>query len=81
MFDFLWNHSELFMEIIDIPTARKGRIQGWYNTVYAQFFQYSFQEEKKFKDILTRSHGDADTQFLETQNPEEIPSARELTFR
>lgn len=59
MFDFLWNHSEIFMEIVDMPTVEKGRVRGFYNTVYAQFFQYSFQEEKRFKDLLARSHGEA----------------------
>lgn len=56
MFDFLWNHSELFMEIVEIPKTQNGKIYGYYNTVYAQFFKYSFEEQKKFKDIFSIAH-------------------------
>ncbi|NCP76775.1 hypothetical protein GW830_01360 [bacterium] len=56
MFDFLWNHSELFMEIINVPTIETGGISGSYNTVYAQFLKHSFEERKKFKEILTTAH-------------------------
>lgn len=67
MFDFLWNHSELFMEIIDIPTNGKGKINGFYNTVYAQFFKYSFEERKQFKDMLSVAHGNIISKFLKTR--------------
>ena len=57
MFDFLWNHSEFFMEVIEMPETKKGRIGGLYNTVYAQFFGQSFKEERSFKGVLTTSYG------------------------
>ena len=56
MFDFLWNHSDFFMEITSLPRDKTGKIYGYYNTVYAQFFGRSFGEDASFKDTLIRSH-------------------------
>jgi len=53
MFDFLWNHSEFFMEIADIPHIQEKKISGYYNTVYAQFLKYSYRDDKKTKDIIS----------------------------
>ena len=63
MFDFLWNHSGLFMEAIYIPTTKKGDIIGHYNTVEAQFLKYSFQENK-FQNIFLRAHTKSISDFL-----------------
>lgn len=67
MFSFLWNHSELFMESVDLPTTKTGKIYGSYNTVYAQFFRSSFQKQKKFKDTLTTVHNTTVSDFLSTR--------------
>lgn len=65
MFDFLWNHGEFFMEIIDIPDSKKGKILGYYNTLYAQFFRASFREVRSFKDIIELAHKRNVSDFLE----------------
>lgn len=80
IFDFLWNHSELFMEIIDMSTTEKDRIQGYYNTVYAQFLRCSFQEEKNFQDTLSRVHGKSVSRFLETRKIEDVAQDGEHVF-
>lgn len=80
MFDFLWNHSGLFMEIIDIPTTKTGVVYGFYNTIYAQFLKHSFDEKKKFKEVLARVHGMSILQFLEIRQFKNTSSAGEYTF-
>lgn len=80
MLDFLWNHSEFFMEIVDMPTDKAGKIQGYYNTVYAQFLKRSWSDVKKYKDILTIAHGATVAGFLETRDFKESPSMGEFTF-
>lgn len=80
MFDFLWNHSGLFMEIIDVPTIQEGKIYGFYNTVYAQFLRHSFDEQKKFKDILSIAHGSTFLKFMEARKFQNTLSAGEYTF-
>jgi len=80
IFDFLWNHSELFMEAIDVPTIGKNGIQGYYNTVYAQFLKCSFQEEKNFQDTLSKAYGESIARFLETRKIEDLASDGEHVF-
>lgn len=74
MFDFLWNHSEFFMETIDIPIKEEGGIRGRYNTVYAQFFKSSFDEQKQFQNIISLVHGDTLEKILKTRKFQNIPS-------
>lgn len=80
MFDFLWNHSGFFMEIIDMPTSKEGKIYGFYNTVYAQFLKHSFDEQQKFKDILSIVYGYTILKFLETRKFKDTLSDGEYTF-
>ncbi len=80
MFDFLWNHSDFFMEIIDIPTVKEGKIYGFYNTIYAQFFRSSFNEKIKFKDIITMAHGGNITNFFAVRHLSKAPSTGEFIF-
>ena len=80
MFDFLWNHSEFFMEIIEMPETPKGKINGLYNTVYAQFFGRSFQAEKAFKDVLKTVYGTNIGKVAETKMSGTDPLTQELPF-
>lgn len=80
MFDFLWNHSEFFMEIIDMPKTKTGKIYGYYNTVYSQFLKRSWGDVKKFKDILGIVHGATILKFLETRDFKDSLSMGEHTF-
>lgn len=80
MSDFLWNHSEFFMEIINIPVRKDRKIHGCYNTVYAQFLKYSFEEQKPFKNILSLAHGSTISKFFETRTLQHISLAKESVF-
>lgn len=64
MFDFLWNHSDFFLETIDVPSRKTDKIYGSYNTVYAQFLKRTFDETRKFKDILMTVHSMSLSEFL-----------------
>lgn len=80
MFDFLWNHSGLFMEIIHIPTEKNNKLYGLYNTIYAQFLKYSFQEQKKFKDIFSIVHGSNILESIKASGTENTISAVQSVF-
>lgn len=80
MFDFLWNHSDFFMEIIDLPADKESRIYGFYNTIYAQFFGTSYKEKLKLKDIVSVAHGGNIMQFLGMRRFNTTPSTGEFTF-
>ena len=80
MFDFLWNHSDFSLEIIDVPTRKTDRIYGSYNTVYAQFLKHTFDETKKFKDIFMAVHGISLSEFLKTRIIKDIISTGKYIF-
>jgi len=68
------------MEIIDIPDSKKGKISGYYNTLYAQFFRSSFREEKSFKDILESAHKRNASDFFKERAYTTSPSFCEEVF-
>ncbi|MDD2916569.1 MAG: hypothetical protein PHH70_01855 [Candidatus Gracilibacteria bacterium] len=80
MFDFLWNHSEFFMETVHVPMNKKGKIHGMYNTVYSQFFGQSFQDKKSFRDIITTSYNMDLEQVIESKISADTPTIQELRF-
>lgn len=51
-----------------------------YNTVYAQFFKYSFNDKRRFKDILTTGSLRIGNRVLENRKFKEIPSWWEYIF-
>lgn len=80
MFDFLWNHSEFFMEVIYMPETPKGKISGFYNTVYAQFFRQSFKEDRSFKNVLKTSYGMSISKIAEMRTSTRALTVQELPF-
>jgi len=80
MFDFLWNHGDLFMEIIDIPFSKDGKISGSYNTVYAQFLKRSFEKQKKIKDVFSVVHGEDIENILQKRSYKNIHAVEVNTF-
>ncbi len=80
MFDFLWNHGDLFMEIIDIPLSKEEKISGSYNTVYAQFLKRSFEKGKKIRDTFSVVHGTSIEDILEKRNNKDIHAISVNTF-
>jgi hypothetical protein len=80
MLGFLWNHSEFFMETIDVPTTNQEKIHGLYNTLYAQFFRYTFRDQKKFKDVLPIAHGLPISTFLDKIKINPLSSIKKCLF-
>jgi hypothetical protein len=80
MFDFLWNHGDLFMEVINIPISPEGKFSGSYNTVYAQFLKRSFEKQKKIKDIFSIVHGENIENILKKRNHKDTHAVTLSTF-
>lgn len=80
IFDFLWNHSESFMEIVDISNTQRDKMYGKYNTTYAQFFRTSFENDEKTAYPLSLMQRSSILEVLRVQKLKDHSHLQEYTF-